>query len=76
MGNEYAGGVHIVAAVKDGRTELWAAATPEAKALEAVQAMLAAGWKAERITGQRLTLVKADALRLRVNGVRKLEGGI
>jgi hypothetical protein len=45
MGNEYAGGVHVVLALKGTQTEIWAAATPRSEALEAVQAMLRRGWK-------------------------------
>jgi hypothetical protein len=76
MGKECAGGFHVVAAVKDGQTELWIAATPESNALQSVQVMLPPGWKAERITGERLTVAKAEALKLRLNGVRKLESSI
>jgi hypothetical protein len=72
MDNEYAGGVHLVLALKGTQSEIWAAATPRSNAVDAVQAMLREGWKAVRIIPQRLTTDRVAALKLRPNGVRKL----
>ena len=72
MGNEYAGGVYVVLALRGAESELWAAATPRSDALQAVQAKLGEGWKAIRILETRLTTDKVAALGLRPNGVRQL----
>jgi hypothetical protein len=72
MGNEYAGGVHVVLALKGAHTEIWAAATPRSEALQAVQGMLGKGWKAIRIIETRLTTDRVASLKLRPNGVRKI----
>ena len=37
MGDEYAGGIYVVAATKGALTEYWAAAVPRAEAVEAVR---------------------------------------
>jgi hypothetical protein len=36
MGNTYVGGIYVIAAVKDGMIEYWAAAVPRDHAIEAV----------------------------------------
>jgi hypothetical protein len=71
MGNEYAGDVHLVLALKGTQSEIWTAAIPRSDALEAVQAMLGKGWKAVRIIETRLTADRVAALKLRANGVQK-----
>lgn len=72
MGNENAGGVHLVLAMKGNRTEIWVAATPRSDAVNAVQAALEEGWKAIRMIPEHLTPVRVAALKLRPNSVQKL----
>jgi hypothetical protein len=69
MGNERIGGNYVVAATKDGRTELWAAATLRDEALALVQRFLPPGWKAAAIRDRRLTLKEAEALKLGIYGM-------
>jgi hypothetical protein len=71
MGNEYAGGIHVVAATKDGRTEYWAASVPESRALEEVRQKIPAGWHLS-LTNKRLSTAKAAGLKMRLNSVRQL----
>ena len=75
MGNEYAGGVHLVLALNGTQTEVWVAATPLSDAISAVQTALEDGWKAHRIMSQQLTTDRVAALKLRPNSVRKLSSG-
>jgi hypothetical protein len=72
MGNEYAGGVYLVLALKGAQTEIWVVTTPRSAAVDAVQAALGEGWKAVRIIETQLTPERVAFLRLRPNGVRKL----
>jgi hypothetical protein len=72
MANTYAGGIYVVAATKDGKTEYWAAATPRAKAASAVKEMLPPGW-ACTVTDRHLTPDQVAELNLRANGVQKLK---
>jgi hypothetical protein len=72
MGNEYAGGIYVVAATKDGEIEYWVAATPRAKAGSAVKEMLPPRWTVT-VTDRRLTPNQVAELKLRANGVRKLK---
>jgi hypothetical protein len=72
MGNEYAGGIYVIQATKDGRIEYWAAAVPRDKAIEAVSEQMAPGWKLV-LTERRLTPGKIAALRMRANSVRLLK---
>lgn len=71
MGNEYAGGIHVVAVTRDDKTEYWAVATRESEAVSTVQALLAPGWKAS-LTNRRLSTDQVAALKLRPGGVRQL----
>jgi hypothetical protein len=63
--------VYIVAASKNGRTELWAAATPRQRAAAAVQRLLPPGWRVTPL-GWRLSPTKAAALKMSSNSVCKL----
>ena len=72
MGNAFAGRIYVVAAIKDGQTEFWAAATPRETAAVEVQQLLPTGWTAVP-TGWRLTPEKVAKLKLRANSVRKLK---
>lgn len=72
MGSEYAGGIQIVTATKDGRTEYWAAAVPEARAIEAVRDQAPLGWTFT-LTAKRLTPATVVELKMRPNSVRKLK---
>lgn len=66
MGDEQPGGIHIVAATRDGRTEYWAAATIRANAVDAVRQQIVA------LTERRLTPEKVAELKMRPNSVRQL----
>jgi hypothetical protein len=70
MGN-YAGGIHVVAASKDGRTIYLAAATKRENAVPMTELLLGSGWKAT-LTDKHLTPAQVEKLKLRPNGVREL----
>jgi hypothetical protein len=72
MSTRLVAGIYVVAAVKGGNVEYWAAATPRGVALSTGQQFLAPGWKATGITNGRLTSEQVSALKLRPGGVRKL----
>jgi hypothetical protein len=72
MGNEYIGGIYIVAATKDRKTEYWAAAVPEGRAIEAVREQIAPGWSLS-LTTKRLTPSTVTELKMRPNSVRQLK---
>ena len=60
MGNALAGGIYVVAATKDDKTEYWAAATIRAKAVDAVRQIIAPGWTltlSDEIEGHRILVV-------------------
>jgi hypothetical protein len=61
--DEYAEGVFIVAATKDGETEFWTAAVPEDEVLMAVALETGPGWELT-ITTLRMTAEKAAMLNL------------
>jgi hypothetical protein len=73
MGNERVGGIYVVAATKNGRTEYWAAATTRGEAVAAVERELVAGWNVT-LTNHRLTPQRMRTLKLRPNGVHRLKG--
>jgi hypothetical protein len=63
---------HVVLAIGDGQTELWAAATATPrKALAGVLQSLPSGWMVT-LTGESLSLEQATELDFRPNEVRKL----
>jgi hypothetical protein len=66
------GGIHIVAASKDGKVEYWAAATSRENAAALVQKLVAPGWKAV-LTDRRITPEHARPLRLRADEAEKLK---
>jgi len=70
--NPRVGGIYVVAATKDNKTEFWAAAVRRGDALAAVQQLLAPGWTAATIMDWRLTPERVAALKIRTNDVRKL----
>jgi hypothetical protein len=71
MSNTYAGGVYIVATTNGREKADWAAAVPREQAVAAVESQLAPGWTA-MLTERRLTPGQVEALKMRVNSVRKL----
>jgi hypothetical protein len=73
MGNEYAGGVHVVAATKDGKTEYWAATTLRVDAIVAVRHVIGPGWTLA-LTERRLTPEQIAALKMHPNSVCQLKG--
>jgi hypothetical protein len=72
MGKLYAGGIYVVAASKDGKTEHWAAATSPKQATAAVQLVLGATWKIKLIN-RRLTPAQVAELSLQPDDVRRLD---
>jgi hypothetical protein len=72
MGNEYAGGIWVVAGTNGGRTEYWAAAFPESRVLEEVGNVAPPGWRLI-LTNKRLTTAKAAELKMRPNSIRQLK---
>jgi hypothetical protein len=72
MGNEYAGGIYVVAATRAGKVQYWAAATPREAAVSTVQQMLLPRWTAT-LTSRRLTPDQVAALKLRPGGARQLK---
>jgi hypothetical protein len=73
MGKEYLGEVYIVAATKDGKTDYWAAAVPQANALAAVRDMVAPGWQLS-LTNRRLSQDQVRELEIEPRSVRQLKG--
>jgi hypothetical protein len=71
MSNALGGGIYVVAATKDGKTEYWAAATVRAEAVAAVERQLTSEWTVT-LTDRRLTSQKIKALKLRPNAVCQL----
>jgi hypothetical protein len=71
MGSVLVGGIYVVQASRDGKTEYWAAATIRGKAAAAVEKELGEGWTVT-LTDRRLTGQRLSKLRLRPNGVQKL----
>jgi len=71
MGKEYAATLHVVAAKRENRLEYWVAATERDDAVAAVEQLLEPLWSAA-LTERVLTLHQVRALKLPLNGVRKL----
>jgi hypothetical protein len=72
MTNSVADGIYVVATSKGNMTVYWAAATPQADAVSAVEQRLPPGWTAI-LTDRRLTPDEIASLRLRPGGVRQLK---
>jgi hypothetical protein len=72
MGSEYAGGIHVIVATKDDKTEYWAAAFPKSRSLEEVRKLVAPGWRLT-LTDKRLTRQQAAELNMRAYSVRQLK---
>lgn len=72
MGNEYAGGIYVIEAAKDGKTEYWAAAVPREQAVEVVRQQAPPGWSL-RLTERRLPVATVAGLKMRLNSVRQLK---
>ena len=71
MDNEYVGDVYVVAATKDGATEYWAAAVPQANALAEV-GKSAPGWQLT-LTNRRLSPDQIAELEMQPDRVQKLK---
>jgi hypothetical protein len=72
MGNEYAGGIYIVVATKEGHRQYWAAAVPRERVLEEVRLQAPHGWTLA-LTDRRLTPKQVVELKMRPNSVRQLK---
>jgi hypothetical protein len=75
MVHEYAGGIYVVAATKDGKTEYWAAATLREHAVDEVRKALGPGWNAS-FTERRIATETMRDLKMQRLSVRKLPPGI
>jgi hypothetical protein len=71
MESPYAGEAHMVVGALNGKIELWAAAVPRERAIEAVQDIAPLGSRLT-LTYLRFPPAQVAALKLRPNGVRKL----
>jgi hypothetical protein len=65
------GGIYVVAAMKEGEIEYWAAATLRENAEAAVAKRVGPGWLVT-LTEQRLTDKRLSVLKMGPNTVRKL----
>jgi hypothetical protein len=65
------GGIYVVAAIKDGEVQYWAAATLQENAVAAVEKQVGPEWLVT-LTEQRLTNKRLSVLRMLPNTVRKL----
>jgi hypothetical protein len=65
------GGIYVVAAMKDGAVEYWAAATLQEDAVAAVHKQIGPDWLIT-LTDQRLTNKRLSTLKMQPNTVRKL----
>ena len=65
------GGIYVVAAMKDGEVEYWAAATLQEDAVAAVHKQVGPDWLIT-LTDQRLTNKRLSILKMQPNTVRKL----
>jgi hypothetical protein len=74
MEREYAGGIHVIAATKDGKTEYWAAATRREHAVDEVRKALPPGWNAT-FTERRISVETARQLKMQRMSVSKLPTG-
>jgi hypothetical protein len=72
MGDTEIGGVYVVAATMNGRTEYWAAATPRDDAVATVLSQLPKGATAS-LTDRRLTPSQLYAVKLKINTARPLK---
>jgi hypothetical protein len=75
MENSKIDGIYVIEARIGSKVEYWAAATPEARAVAAVQAMLPSGWQAA-MTDRQLSPEQIESLRLTGNCVEKLKFGL
>jgi hypothetical protein len=71
MGKLYAGGIYVVAAAKNGKTEYWVAATSPKEATAAVQLVVGPSWKT-RLINRRLTPAQVAELSLQPDDVRRV----
>jgi len=71
MVNVLVGGIYVVQATKDDKTEYWAAATIRENAITAVEKERGPGWTLT-LTDRRLTGQRLSKLRMRPNSVQKL----
>jgi hypothetical protein len=71
MRKRVSGGIYVVAAMKDGVVEYWAAATLQENAVAAVEKHRGPGWRVT-LTEQRLTSQRLSILKMLPNTVRKL----
>jgi hypothetical protein len=71
MGKLYAGGIYVVAASKDQKTEYWVAATSPKQATGAVQPVAGPTWNI-KLLNRRLTPTQLAELNLRPDDMRRI----
>jgi hypothetical protein len=72
MTEEWDGDVHVVVATKERKTEYWAAAVPQHRALAEVGRVLQSGWRAS-LSGRRLTRQMISDLKMRDGSIGQLK---
>jgi hypothetical protein len=72
MSDEWSGDVYVIAATKGRKTAYWAAAVPQHRALDEVQRVLPAGWRAT-LSRRHLTAKEITNLKMRDGSIRQLE---
>jgi hypothetical protein len=72
MSYEWHGDVYVVAATKGKRTEYWAAAVPQYRALDEVERLLPFGWRAA-LSRRHLAPEMISDLKMRAGSVRQLK---
>jgi hypothetical protein len=72
MSDEWDGDVYVVVATKGKKTEYWAAAVPQHRALAEVQIQLLPGWRAS-LSRRQLTRQMISDLKMRNGSIRQLK---
>jgi hypothetical protein len=72
MANEWSGDVYVIVATQGRKTEYWATAVPQHRALDEVQRLLPEGWRAA-LSRRQLTPEKIAELMMRAGSVRQLK---
>ena len=72
MSDEWDGDVYVVAATRRNKTEYWAVAVPQHRALAEVQKQLLPGWRAA-LSRRLLTRQMISDLKMRNGSIRQLK---
>jgi hypothetical protein len=72
MADEWSGDVYVIAATNGRKTEYWATAVPQHRALDEVQRLLPQGWRAA-LSRRQLNPERIAELGMRAGSVRQLK---